>query len=71
MGRWSCRSGVECHRSTSTLPKAHYLNQRTMEIFRQHGVDPDAGEPSCPAAAGGHHRLLSSGELPDPRDGFR
>ncbi|WP_432947822.1 FAD-dependent monooxygenase [Kribbella sp. CA-253562] len=29
---------VERHRTTSTLPKAHYLNQRTMEIFRQHGV---------------------------------
>jgi 2,4-dichlorophenol 6-monooxygenase len=29
---------VERHQSTSHLPKAHYLNQRTMEIFRQHGV---------------------------------
>lgn len=29
---------VERHEGTSILPKAHYLNQRTMEIFRQHGV---------------------------------
>ena len=29
---------VERHESTSLLPKAHYLNQRTMEAFRQHGV---------------------------------
>ncbi len=29
---------VERHASTSILPKAHYLNQRTMEVFRQHGV---------------------------------
>jgi 2,4-dichlorophenol 6-monooxygenase len=29
---------IERHSSTSLLPKAHYLNQRTMEIFRQHGV---------------------------------
>jgi 2,4-dichlorophenol 6-monooxygenase len=28
---------VERHPDTSHLPKAHYLNQRTMEIFRQHG----------------------------------
>ncbi len=29
---------IERHPSTSILPKAHYLNQRTMEVFRQHGV---------------------------------
>lgn len=29
---------VERHEGTSILPKAHYLNQRTMEIFRQHGI---------------------------------
>lgn len=29
---------VERHADTSILPKAHYLNQRTMEIFRQHGL---------------------------------
>lgn len=31
----------ERHAGTSNLPKAHYLNQRSMEIFRQHGMaDP-------------------------------
>ena len=29
---------IERHSSTSNLPKAHYINQRTMEIFRHHGV---------------------------------
>jgi 2,4-dichlorophenol 6-monooxygenase len=29
---------VEKHPNTSPLPKAHYLNQRTMEIFHQHHV---------------------------------
>jgi 2,4-dichlorophenol 6-monooxygenase len=28
----------EQHSTTSRLPKAHYLNQRSMEIFRQHGL---------------------------------
>ena len=29
---------VERHAGTSHLPKAHYLNQRTMEIYRQFGI---------------------------------
>ncbi|WP_280507821.1 FAD-dependent monooxygenase [Nocardia flavorosea] len=29
---------IERHDSTSELPKAHYLNPRTMEIFRQFGI---------------------------------
>ena len=29
---------IERHADTSNLPKAHYLNQRTMEVFRQHGL---------------------------------
>lgn len=29
---------VERHETTSHIPKAHYLNQRAMEIFRQHGI---------------------------------
>jgi hypothetical protein len=28
----------EKHPGTSILPKAHYLNQRTMEIWRSHGM---------------------------------
>jgi 2,4-dichlorophenol 6-monooxygenase len=29
---------VERHDTTSHLPKAHYLNQRTLEIFREYGL---------------------------------
>ncbi|WP_420467763.1 FAD-dependent monooxygenase [Panacagrimonas sp.] len=29
---------VERHHTTSHLPKAHYLNQRSMEILREHGI---------------------------------
>ena len=32
---------IERHASTSHVPKAHYLNQRTMEIFRSHGFADD------------------------------
>lgn len=35
---------VERHDGTSHLPKAHYLNQRTMEIFRQYGIADDVYE---------------------------
>jgi len=39
---------VERHPTTSHLPKAHYLNQRTLEVYRQHGVAEriyDVGAP--------------------------
>ena len=39
---------VEKRESTSGLPKAHLLNQRTMEIFRQHGIAADIYRQSCP-----------------------
>ncbi|WP_327288724.1 FAD-dependent monooxygenase [Streptomyces sp. NBC_01198] len=39
---------VERHTDTSKLPKAHYLNQRTMEIFRQHGLYEAVVEPAAP-----------------------
>ncbi|WUH92876.1 FAD-dependent monooxygenase [Streptomyces sp. NBC_00433] len=35
---------VERRADTSRLPKAHYVNQRTMEIFRQHGLADDVLE---------------------------
>jgi 2,4-dichlorophenol 6-monooxygenase len=38
----------EKHASTSILPKAHYLNQRTMEICRQHGMDNAIRAVGCP-----------------------
>ncbi|MCZ9347354.1 FAD-dependent monooxygenase, partial [Streptomyces sp. TRM76130] len=39
---------VERRESTSVLPRAHYLNQRTMEIFRQYGIADDVYRISCP-----------------------
>lgn len=39
---------VERHPATSHLPKAHYLNQRTMEIFRQHGIAQDIYAKAAP-----------------------
>jgi 2,4-dichlorophenol 6-monooxygenase len=41
---------VERRESTSVLPRAHYLNQRTMEIFRQHGIADDVYRVSAPLA---------------------
>lgn len=38
----------EKHPSTSVLPKAHYLNQRTIEIFRQHGLYDAVTAQSAP-----------------------
>ncbi|MEU8977587.1 FAD-dependent monooxygenase [Streptomyces sp. NPDC058246] len=39
---------VERHPDTSRIPKAHYLNQRTMEIFRQHGIAEDVLAEAAP-----------------------
>lgn len=39
---------VERHPDTSRIPKAHYLNQRSMEIFRQHGVADDIYAEAAP-----------------------
>ncbi|MFD0800128.1 FAD-dependent monooxygenase [Streptomonospora algeriensis] len=41
---------VERRESTSVLPRAHYLNQRTMEIFRQHGIAEDVYRAGAPLA---------------------
>jgi 2,4-dichlorophenol 6-monooxygenase len=38
----------EKHSGTSILPKAHYLNQRVMEIFRQHGIAEAIKDVGCP-----------------------
>ncbi|KIW43555.1 uncharacterized protein PV06_04646 [Exophiala oligosperma] len=38
----------EKHPSTSILPKAHYLNQRTIETFRQHGLYDEVTAQSAP-----------------------
>jgi 2,4-dichlorophenol 6-monooxygenase len=39
---------VERHPQTSSLPKAHYLNQRSMEVFRQHGLAEAIYEKGAP-----------------------
>jgi 2,4-dichlorophenol 6-monooxygenase len=39
---------VERHPAPGRMPKARYLNQRTMEIFRQHGVADAIYERSMP-----------------------
>ena len=51
---------VERRDTTSHLPKAHYLNQRTMEIFRQHGVGDAIFEVGCPIEKFGKVRWLTS-----------
>lgn len=38
----------ERHQSTSVVPKAHYLNQRTMEIFRQHTMADEIIKQGAP-----------------------
>jgi hypothetical protein len=39
---------VERHSTTSHLPKAHDLNQRTMKVFGQHGVAEAIYQMGCP-----------------------
>lgn len=39
---------VERHSGTSHLPKAHYLNQRTMEILHEHGIAETIYERGTP-----------------------
>ncbi|MBW4721405.1 FAD-dependent monooxygenase [Saccharothrix obliqua] len=62
---------VERRATTSTLPRAHYLNQRTMEVFRQHGLADDVYRISAPTANIGEvawrTSLAGDGEL-DARD---
>lgn len=51
---------IERHSSTSILPKAHYLNQRTMEIYRQHGVADAIYEVGAPIDRFGQIRWMTS-----------
>lgn len=51
---------VERHADTSKIPKAHYLNQRTMEIFRQHGLDEEVVEQGAPLEKFGKVRWQTS-----------
>lgn len=36
------------HAGTSLIPRAHYINQRTMETFRQHGIAEQIKAVGCP-----------------------
>ncbi|AZM48652.1 aromatic ring hydroxylase [Streptomyces sp. WAC 06738] len=51
---------VERHTDTSRLPRAHYLNQRTMDIFRQHGLVDVVHEHSAPVEMFGRVRWQTS-----------
>jgi 2,4-dichlorophenol 6-monooxygenase len=51
---------VERRDTTSHLPKAHYLNQRTMEVFRQHGIADAIVEVGAPIEKFGKVRWLTS-----------
>ena len=39
---------IEKHEKQSPMPKARYLNQRTMEVFRQLGIAQSVYERSVP-----------------------
>ncbi|MDG4809533.1 FAD-dependent monooxygenase [Micromonospora sp. WMMD1120] len=60
---------VERRSDTSNLPKAHYLNQRTMEIFRQHGLEADVAELAAPPEKFGKVRWQTTLTGPGPLDG--
>jgi len=60
---------VERHVSTSNLPKAHYLNQRTMEVLRQHGVADDVYAQGAPMEKFGRIRWMTSLGGDGPLDG--
>jgi 2,4-dichlorophenol 6-monooxygenase len=51
---------VERHPGTSVLPRAHYLNQRTMEVLRQHGVADSVYEVGTPIENFGKVRWMTT-----------
>jgi len=60
---------IERHEGTSLLPKAHYLNQRTMEVFRQHGLAESLYAVGTPPEQMGKVRWCTSLGGDDPLDG--
>lgn len=60
---------IERHPSTTILPKAHYLNQRTMEIFRQHGIADELYEVGTPMSTLGKVRFMTTLGGDGPLDG--
>ncbi|MFG3038169.1 FAD-dependent monooxygenase [Streptomyces sp. NPDC048330] len=59
---------VERHPDTSRIPKAHYLNQRTMEIFRQHGIADDVLAEAAPLDKFGKVRWMTTLAGDEPMD---
>ncbi|HEY8978580.1 MAG TPA: FAD-dependent monooxygenase, partial [Streptomyces sp.] len=60
---------VERRADTSRLPKAHYLNQRTMEIFRQYRLADDVTELAATPEQFGTVRWQTTLTGPGPLDG--
>ncbi|MEU6099127.1 FAD-dependent monooxygenase [Streptomyces flaveolus] len=60
---------VERRPDTSRLPKAHYINQRTMEIFRQYGLADDVAEPAAAPEQFGKVRWQTTLTGQGPLDG--
>jgi 2,4-dichlorophenol 6-monooxygenase len=61
---------IERHPSTSHLPKAHYINQRSMEIFRQHDVADKVYAQAAPRENLGKVYWLTSLGGDGPLDGI-
>lgn len=61
---------VERHPGTSRMPKAHYLNQRTMGIFRQHELDAEVAQQGACLEKFGKLRWLTSLGGEGPLDGL-
>jgi 2,4-dichlorophenol 6-monooxygenase len=61
---------VERHSATSPTPKAHYVNQRTMEIFRLHGVADAVYAQGAPRENMGRIPWLTSLGGDGPFDGI-
>ena len=60
---------VESHAETSRVPKAHYLNQRTMEILRQHNLHPDVVQQGANPSEFGKVRWVTTLAGDQPADG--
>jgi 2,4-dichlorophenol 6-monooxygenase len=60
---------LEKRTKTSALPKAHYLNQRTMEVLRQFGVADSVYEVGTPNHLLGRTRWLTTLAPGGPLDG--
>jgi 2,4-dichlorophenol 6-monooxygenase len=60
---------IERHPGTSNLPKAHYLNQRTMEVLRQYRIADPVYAAGAPMEKFGRIRWMTSLGGHGPLDG--